>query len=153
VLSAIAQADIILLGPGSLYTSLLPNLLIKEVSNAIRESRADKIYIANIMTQPGETQGFTLEDHLQAIIDHCGGGLIDVVLANSHSRISEDVLARYMEDKSQIVRYDREKIRAMRMELVEADMIEYQMGKIRHQSHVLAMQVFKIYRRRHNKVF
>ena len=82
-LEAIAQADLILLGPGSLYTSIIPNLLVEGVSDAIRSSSALKVYVSNIMTQEGETEGYTLADHLDALMVHGGEGIIDVVLANS----------------------------------------------------------------------
>jgi uncharacterized cofD-like protein len=79
---AIAGADLIVLGPGSLYTSLLPNLLVAEIREAVRAARAPAVYVANVATQVGETESFTLADHLQAIVDHVGSDVIDVVLAN-----------------------------------------------------------------------
>ena len=69
-LRAIDEADVIILGPGSLYTSIIPNLLTDKIADHVRASKANKIYIANVMTQPGETSGYTLADHVQAIIDH-----------------------------------------------------------------------------------
>lgn len=69
---AIDEADVIILGPGSLYTSIIPNLLTDKIADHVRASKANKIYIANVMTQPGETSGYTLADHVQAIIDHSG---------------------------------------------------------------------------------
>ena len=80
-LEAIREADLLLLGPGSLYTSVIPNLLVAGVPEAIRESDALKIYICNIMTQDGETEGYTAADHLEALMDH--GAKVDLCLANS----------------------------------------------------------------------
>jgi uncharacterized cofD-like protein len=82
-LRAILQADLIVLGPGSLYTSVLPNLLVEEVAEAIRVSRALKVYVCNVAVQPGETDGYNVEDHVRAIESHVGEGLIDVVVANN----------------------------------------------------------------------
>jgi len=82
-IQAILSADLIIIGPGSIYTSILPNLMVPDLSEAIRASRALKIYVCNIATQPGETDGYSCEDHLQAIEQHAGGGLIDVTICNS----------------------------------------------------------------------
>ena len=81
---AIRQADMIVIGPGSLYTSVLPNLLVRDIRDAIRVSRAVKVYVANVATQHGETDGFSVADHVRAIERHVGRGLIDYVLANSN---------------------------------------------------------------------
>jgi uncharacterized cofD-like protein len=77
------NADLIVVGPGSLYTSLLPNLLVPDVAEALRASRALKIYVCNVATQPGETQGYTCGDHVRALEEHVGGSLFDVILANN----------------------------------------------------------------------
>ena len=77
VLEAIAEADAIVIGPGSLYTNVIPNLLVKGISKAIKESKAFKIYVSNIMTEPGQTDNYSLADHIKAIIDHVGKGVID----------------------------------------------------------------------------
>jgi uncharacterized cofD-like protein len=74
VVEAIAEADVIIIGPGSLFTSIIPNLLVPEITQAIRNSDAPKIYVCNVMTQPGETAGFTASDHVKAIIRHIGQG-------------------------------------------------------------------------------
>jgi uncharacterized cofD-like protein len=89
---AIMSADLIVLGPGSLYTSLLPNLLVSEIREAVRAARAPAVYVVNVATQLGETEAFTLVDHLQAIVDHAGEGIVDAVLAN------DDLAARAPRD-------------------------------------------------------
>lgn len=86
-LRAILQAELIVLGPGSLYTSVLPNLLVEEVAEAIRTSAALKVYVCNVAIQPGETDGYTVEDHVRAIENHVGPGLIDVVVANNNMEV------------------------------------------------------------------
>jgi uncharacterized cofD-like protein len=81
---SILSADLIVIGPGSLYTSILPNLLVPDIAAAIRASRALRVYICNLATQPGETDGYTCGDHIRALVDHGGGGLFDVVVINNH---------------------------------------------------------------------
>jgi uncharacterized cofD-like protein len=80
---AIVEADLIVVGPGSLYTSILPSLLLPEITDAIRSSQAVRVFVCNVATQPGETEGYDLADHLAAIERHTGPGLLDVVLANN----------------------------------------------------------------------
>jgi uncharacterized cofD-like protein len=93
-LDALRQADLILLGPGSLYTSTIPNLLVAGVADAIRNSSATRVYIANIMTQPGETDGYSATDHIRAIYEHAGGHIFDWVVINNQE-ISPKLLSRY----------------------------------------------------------
>jgi len=115
---AILNADLILVGPGSLYTSLLPNLLVPDVVEALRASRALKIYICNVATQPGETQGYTCGDHVRALEEHVGGGLFDVILANNRFegnlpepatwvQIEEDLDDDYAIHRADLVSADR----------------------------------------------
>ncbi len=84
-IQAILAADIIVVGPGSLYTSILPNLLVPDLHEAIRASRALKIFICNVATQPGETDHFTCGDHVRAIEEHVGGGVFDIIVSNNRS--------------------------------------------------------------------
>lgn len=121
-LEAIKQADLITLGPGSLYTSVLPNLLVPEILQAIRQSSAPVLYICNVMTQPGETGGYTVSDHLKALIDHVGGGVIDFVLANN-AVPKDDVLKKYEKVHAAPVKIDREKVKRMGVQLIEADLL------------------------------
>jgi uncharacterized cofD-like protein len=94
VLEALRKADLILVGPGSLYTSILPNLLVEQVSEVIANSNATRVYIANLMTQPGETQHYSVADHVQAIYDHTGPGLFDFAVIN-RKPVSSRLLRRY----------------------------------------------------------
>ncbi|MCY0881585.1 MAG: YvcK family protein, partial [Firmicutes bacterium] len=91
---AILSANMVVLGPGSLYTSILPNLLIPAIADAIRQTQAIRVYVANIMTQPGETEHFTTADHLRVIEEHVGAGIIDVALINTEP-IPPELAARY----------------------------------------------------------
>src|SRR3712207_1036947 len=91
---AIKEADAIILGPGSLYTSIIPNLLIKEIKDEVHKSTASKIYISNIMTQNGETENYTVKDHIKAIYKHAGKGIIDYTIVNNGS-IEKELEEKY----------------------------------------------------------
>ena len=104
-ISAIEDADAIILGPGSLYTSILPNLLVKDITKSLKKSNALKLYICNIMTQPGETQKFSVSDHLKVLFDHCGRDIIDCVIANEQS-IPPHLKEKYYAEGSDIVNLD-----------------------------------------------
>jgi len=91
---AILEADVIILGPGSLYTSILPNLLVPGIADAIRRSRAMRVYVCNVMTQPGETDGYRASDHVQALLDHAGPGIIDYVVLNG-GRVPPGLAEKY----------------------------------------------------------
>lgn len=121
-LEAIRQADIITLGPGSLYTSVLPDLLVPEILEAIKASSAPCMYICNIMTQPGETVDYTVSDHLKALIDHIGMGVIDYVLVNNRTPRA-DILARYAEAGAHPVVIDRDEVEKLHVVLIEEDLI------------------------------
>ena len=121
-LRAIDEADVIILGPGSLYTSIIPNLLTDKIADHVRASKANKIYIANVMTQPGETSGYTLADHVQAIIDHSGGGIIDTVLAND-GPLPIQMVEQYSAVGSEPVDIDSKRLQDMGIRTVRATLI------------------------------
>jgi uncharacterized cofD-like protein len=81
-IQAILAADLVIIGPGSLYTSILPNLLVPDIADSIRSSRALKLYVCNVATQPGETDGYSCSDHIRAIEEHAGDNLFDIVVCN-----------------------------------------------------------------------
>ena len=138
-LEAIETADAIILGPGSLYTSIMPNLLVEGVATALKRSKAIKIYICNVMTQPGETDNYTASMHAKAILDHAGRGVIDYVLVNS-APISEE-MCKELNAKPVIV--DEDKINALGMGLVKADLVsETDAG--RHDPYKLCAAVMKM---------
>ncbi|MBO8173281.1 MAG: YvcK family protein [Bacillaceae bacterium] len=124
-IQSIEQADMILIGPGSLYTSILPNLLVPGIVDAIRRSRGVKTYICNVMTQPGETDGYTAADHIQAIIDHVGNHLFQYVIVND-SRIPEPVRKQYAAKGAAPVRFDRERLEDMGLTIVADSLIQYE---------------------------
>lgn len=135
-IEAVQQANLILMGPGSLYTSVIPNLLIPEIARAILRSRAPRVYVANLMTQPGETTHYTLSDHLRAIQDHVPGRIIDAVVAN-RKPISPRVARRYRAQNAAPVLVDGDKILEQKVCLLTGDLLE-EHGVIRHNSAVLA---------------
>lgn len=139
---AIGRAQCVTIGPGSLYTSIIPNLLIPGISNAIRQSKATKIYIANIMTQPGESSGYDLEDHVNAITKHGGHGLIDTIVVNNQ-KPPFHMIEKYMEEESTPIFCDN-KDRVQEMSLIEDELLDNSIGYIRHNSNKLAEQVIRI---------
>lgn len=132
-LQAIREAELILLGPGSLYTSLIPNLLVPGLVRAIAESRAPKAFIVNLMTQPGETDGYTALDHVAAVEAHSAPKLFDVLVVNT-GPIPEPLARRYREGGQEAVRVDREVLRARGYRLIEDDFVlaDPKTGLIRH---------------------
>ncbi len=123
VLEAIHEADLILVGPGSLYTSLIPPLLVDGIVKAIERTKATRVYIANLMTQPGETTGYTLGDHVQAIYDHTHPGLFDTVLIND-TPLSPRLLRRYRAAGAEPVRVDLDRIERLGLAYVIGDLLE-----------------------------
>lgn len=118
-LEAIDSADAIILGPGSLYTSIMPNLLVDGVADALKKSKAIKIYICNVLTQPGETDRYTASQHAKAILDHTGHGAIDYVLVNS-TPIPEEM---WRDTGATPVEIDEDKVNALGMGLIKADLM------------------------------
>jgi uncharacterized cofD-like protein len=129
-IEAIHEADLILLGPGSLYTSILPNLLIPEIANAIANSKAPRVYIANLMTQPGETSGYALADHLNAIREHASRRVIDWVVANRQS-VSREVARRYRAQGAEPVAVDVYALQKLGCRVILDNLLE-EHGVLRH---------------------
>ena len=130
VIKAINNADIIVLGPGSLYTSIIPNLLVDGVVDAIKNSSAPKIYVANLMTQPGETDDFTLYDHLKAIEKHSYEGIADYIIANN-APIPSYILEKYEAENARQVVNDIDRITGSTA-LVQGNLALVRDGRIRH---------------------
>jgi uncharacterized cofD-like protein len=121
-LAAIGEADLITVGPGSLYTSLIPNLLVRGIPEQIARSNALKVYIANLMTQPGETRRYTASDHLRALHQHAGTRLFDLVILNTKP-FSAEMRKRYLAERAEPVVNDVDKVRALGVEPVGADLL------------------------------
>ena len=142
VFDAIKDADLIILSTGSLYTSVMPHIICKDVAKAIRESSAKVMYICNVMTQPGETDGFGVSDHVNALEHYLGNDEIDVVIA-SNTRISYEMLKKYeTEEQKDQVMIDYDNIRKGKYELIEDDLITTADGTIKHNSLKLSSVIF-----------
>ncbi len=142
VIRSLRKADMIVLGPGSLYTSVIPNLLVGGISDAIKGSKAWKVYVSNIMTQPGETIGFSVSDHLKELIRYGGSGIVDSVVVNTE-RVSKDVLQRYMDDGAAQVEVDWDSLNDMGIEVVASDLVKVEDGIVRHDPYKLALLLIK----------
>ncbi|MGD0696862.1 MAG: gluconeogenesis factor YvcK family protein [Terriglobia bacterium] len=135
-LAAIEEADLITLGPGSLYTSLIPNLLVRGIPEQIARSKALKVYVANLMTQPRETLRYTAADHLRALNEHAGGKVFDRVVLNTQP-ISPAMRKKYLLEEAEPVVIDLHEIRALGVEPVCADLLD-EHRLVRHGSQRLA---------------
>lgn len=147
VIQAIKEADLIILGPGSLYTSVIPNLLIKEISAAISKSQAKKIYVCNIMTQPGETTGYTVSQHIQAILDHAGcPDMMEAVLVNNS--LPDDLSPDYEKANSFPVVVDTDAIKAKNINVICTRLYEENEQKyVRHSPSRLARAISYWYKK------
>jgi uncharacterized cofD-like protein len=143
LLEAIHRADLIVLGPGSLYSSVMPNLLVDGVARALCETRALKVMVANLMTQPGETDGMDCLEHVRVVIDHAGPVLDAVLLYGT--RPSEEALQRYALKGSYPVRLDRRALISAGVIPVEADLLR-EGPRIRHDGRKVARCLLKMAR-------
>ena len=141
-LKAIEEADAIIMGPGSLYTSIIPNLLVTDIADTISNSKAIKIYISNIMTQPGETDDFTAFDHLKTLMHYGGKNCVQYIIANNGS-ISTDIEERYLKEGSKLVELDRDKIKSLNIEIIEENLVKIGKGYVKHDSEYLAEIIMK----------
>lgn len=143
-IEAIRNADLIVLGPGSLYTSVIPNLLVKDVARAIFDSRAKRFYICNIMTQPGETDGYTQEDHIRAIeahLDQAEGRLFDYVVANI-GQLPSSIAEKYQKCQATAVTVTNP---LAQYQYLLDDYVVMENGFVRHDADLLARRIFETY--------
>ncbi len=150
-LSAIAEADILLLGPGSLYTSVIPNLLVEGVAEAIRASKALKIYVCNIMTQDGETEGMGASEHVAALLAHGGQGLVDVCLCNSED-MPQPLLERYLQEGAVPLKADWEGLDKLGVEVIERPLCDKESNFARHAPEHLARAILDLFWERNVRV-
>lgn len=141
-LSAIAEADVIILGPGSLYTSIIPNLLIKRMADAIARAHAATVYVCNMMTQPGETDDYKASDHIRAIHQHAGAGLIDYAIVNT-ADIPKNLLRKYKQDGAVPVRPDFKEIERMNVIPVKKNLV-FETDVVRHDTEKLAEAIMTL---------
>ena len=141
---AIEEADMIVLAPGSLYTSIIPNLLVDGITEAIARSAAVKLYVCNVMTQEGETEGYTAADHIQALFSHSAPGLFHLCLTNS-TPIPEAIARRYAAEGAEPIRHDTERCRALGVELIDRPVAALENGLVRHNPGHLAHELMTVY--------
>ncbi|GGE36582.1 gluconeogenesis factor [Pullulanibacillus camelliae] len=134
---AIQEADLIILGPGSLYTSVLPNLLVPRLGEEIAKASARKVYVCNVMTQKGETDNFTASDHLKVLLDHIKPSTIDVIIVNKRS-VPQHVLDRYALEGAIPVIYDKQKLEDYGIDVISDDIIKLDHNVIRHNEQIVA---------------
>ena len=137
VLQAIKEADSIIIGPGSLYTNVIPNLLVNGVAKAIRDSKAIKIYVNNIMTEPGQTDDYTVADHVNAIIEHCGEGIIDYCIYDTGEVIPE-YIKMYNKEGSDLVEQKIDGSMLRKIKFIKKNISTIIDGKIRHDPYLVA---------------
>ncbi len=141
---AIMEADLVLLGPGSLYTSIIPNLLLSEISDALVKTSAECVYCCNIMTQPGETTGYRASDHVIALHEHAGHAFIDKIIVNDEE-IDDETYERYCDQHSDIVLIDDRKLRKMNIEVIKSRLVSYNdVGEVRHNTKKVAATIFSL---------
>lgn len=143
---AIKNADLIALGPGSLYTSVIPNLLVNNIVETIYNSNAPKVYICNVMTQPGETDGYSLLDHVEAILAHSKDDFLDYVIGNTEE-VPQDTLKRYITDGSQPVKVrpdDEILLKKKNIKLIAENLIDVKNDYIRHDNLELSRLLIEI---------
>ena len=141
VVEAIRNADCIVIGPGSLYTNVIPSLLINSVARALKESTAIKIYVSNIMTEPGQTDNYSVSDHLNAIIEHCGQGVVDYCIYDTGEIIPE-FIQKYNIEGQDLVEQDIEKTKGIKF--LQRDLSNITDGYIRHDSNLVAKSIIEL---------
>lgn len=143
VLEAIKEADSIIIGPGSLYTNVIPNLLVNGVAKAIKESKAIKIYVNNIMTEPGQTDDYSVEDHIKAIIEHCGEGLIDYCIYDTGEVIPE-YIKKYNKEGADLVEQNLNDPKIKKIKFIKKNISTIIDGKVRHDPYMVAESAIKL---------
>ena len=141
VIDAIKEADCIIIGPGSLYTNVIPNLLVNGVAKAIKESTALKVYISNIMTEPGQTDEYSVSDHLNAIIEHCGKGIVDYCIYDT-GEIVPEFIKRYNLEGQDLVIPDIDKVKGITY--LQRNLSTISDGCIRHDPELVASSIIEL---------
>ena len=141
VVEAIKAADCIIIGPGSLYTNVIPNLLVNGVNRAIKESSAIKVYISNIMTEPGQTDNYSVADHINAILEHCGQGIFDYCIYDTGEVIPE-FIKKYNLEGQDIVEQDVDKVKGIKFLQRNLSMVDGEF--IRHDPNLVAASIIEL---------
>ena len=141
-LDAIRKADLITLGPGSLYTSVIPNLLVEGIADAVHSSKAKKVYICNLMWEPGETDEYTASDHMKALLDHVDEPVVDLVIVNNR-RAPARIRHRYEENQAFQVKVDEDRLEELGVEVMATDLLA-KGSPLRHDSERLAEMLIEL---------
>ncbi len=142
-LHAIRQADMIIIGPGSLYTSILPNLLVPKLGSEVCRSKAKKVYICNLMTQAGETLDYSASDHVKALYDHMSCAFINTILVNNEE-IPPHIQERYSEEMAKPVVYDTDALSELGLEILHGEIVSHENGMIRHDTKEVAQMLYNL---------
>lgn len=143
VLEAITDADVIVVAPGNLYTEIIPNILVKNIATSIKKSDAKKIYIANIMTDEGQTDEYNLSDHIKAITEHLGENIFDYCLADN-GNIMPEYIRMYHKKGTDLVNIDKEVVKKQGTKVIQKDFSKIVEGKIRHDSEAIALEIMRL---------
>ncbi len=142
-IDSILEADAIIFGPGSLYTSVIPNLLVKGISDAIKKSNAINIYVCNVMTQAGETEGYTVSDHIKAIEEHSYKEIIDYCVVNT-AHITDELKAKYMEERAEAVAVDTDVLEKKGINIIGGEFVSIKNNLVRHNPEKLAESIIEL---------
>ncbi len=142
-LSALRKADLIVLGPGSLYTSVLPNLLVPKIGEGVLRSKAKKVYVCNVMMQPGETISYTASDHVDALHEHLGTSFIDSIVVNDEL-VPEELMEKYAEESAKPVIFEEEKLKEQGLQIIHDRILTFEDGTIKHDTKKLAELLYTI---------
>ncbi len=142
-INAIKEADAIIIGPGSLYTNIIPNLLVKNISRTIKESKAMKFYISNIMTEPGQTDDYAISDHIDALIEHVGKEIINYCICDT-GEVTPEFVRKYNKMGADLVEQDFKKVSGKGITIIQKDMSIIKDGAIRHNPDAIASCVMEI---------
>lgn len=142
-IEAIKEADIIVIGPGNIYTDIIPTLLVKEMVVALKESKAQKVYSANIMTDKGQTDGYTLSEHIKAILDHTRENIFDYCIADT-GEITPEYLRKHHKEGTDVVEIDSANVKKMGIKLIEKDLSKIVDGRILHNPEVIALTLMEL---------
>lgn len=142
-LAELNRADLIVIGPGSLYTSILPNLLVPKISEQLCHSSAKKIYVCNVMTQAGETLDYKASDHVKALYDHLKCAFLDMIIVND-TLIPTEILARYEKENAGPVQYDFDQLQKYGLKIINSDLVHIDKGVIRHDTEKIAKVIYSL---------
>ncbi|MEC5425381.1 YvcK family protein [Virgibacillus sp. C22-A2] len=140
---AIEKADLVVIAPGSLYTSILPTMIMPQIYEVMRDAAAKVVYVCNVMTQAGETTGYTASEHVQAISNHIGADCVDAIVVHNEP-ISKAVRAVYAEENAEPVIYDTDRLLDMGLQIIEGDIIDYSQATLRHDTQKISKLLYSI---------